>query len=276
MISNWLSARTGALPSVGLLADYTRQQSSRGSLRLAPPDEGLETPLKHPLVAGVIPVSMKFRVSLGSLILAAAAVSQTFAVEMQSLFDGKSLAGWTTFEKPAPPFWQVRDGLLVGENDPAKTGSTLFTEKEYHDVVFEAEVRWTEGADTGVFFRLRNPLAKEISKDAGKAAFYGPNQSQVQIGISGSLKRDMTGSIYVGNYPEEGRGKGVDALLKAGDWNKIRFEVRGDTITVWLNGTEITRYSDPRFPGRAPLGLQIHPGKPMKIELRNLRAQALD
>jgi hypothetical protein len=219
---------------------------------------------------------MKIRSSLFSVILAAAAVSQTFAAEMQSLFDGKSLSGWTTFEKPAAPFWQIKDGVLVAENDPAKTGSTLFTEKEYHDVVFEADVRWSEGADTGVFYRLRSPLAKELSKDAGKAAFYGPNQAQVQIGISGSLKRDMTGSIYVGNYPEEGRGKGVDALLKAGDWNTIKFEVRGNTITVWLNGTEITRYSDPRFSAPAPLGLQIHPGKPMKIEFRNLRAQALD
>ena len=192
------------------------------------------------------------------------------------MFDGKSLAGWTTFEKPATPFWQVKDGVLVGENDPANTGSTLFTEKEFHDVAFEAEVRWTEGADTGVFYRLREPLAKSLTREAGNAAFLAPNQAQVQIGISGSLKRDMTGSIYVGNYPEPGRGKGVEALLKPGSWNSIRFEVRGDTITVWLNGTEVTRYSDPRFPGRAPLGLQIHPGKPMKIEFRNLRAQALD
>jgi hypothetical protein len=212
---------------------------------------------------------------LSALFVLASTGASTLADNLVSLFDGKSLSGWSTFEKSASPFWRVQNGVLIGENDPDKTGSTLFTEKEFHDVLFEAEVRWSEGADTGVFFGLRDPLAKNLSKET-KAAFYGPNQAQVQVGVSGSLKRDMTGSIYVGTYPETARGKGVDALLKPNDWNAIRFEVRGETVTVWINGSEVTRYSDPGFPGRAPLGLQIHPGKEMKIEFRNLRAKALD
>jgi hypothetical protein len=198
------------------------------------------------------------------------------AEELPSLFDGKTLSGWSTFENPSAPFWKVEGGCIVGENDEKLKGSILFTQTEFHDVSFETDVKWSSGADTGIFYRLSSPLTKAVSPESGKAALLGPNQAQVQIGISGSLKRDMTGSIYIGNYPEEGRGKGVDAVLKSQDWNRIRVEIRGDTVIVWINGTEVTRYTDARFPGRAPLGLQIHPNKAMKIEFRNLRAKALD
>jgi len=99
------------------------------------------------------------------------------------------------------------------------------------------------------------------------------------MGISCSLKRDLTGSFYTGGpekYPEAGQAKNLEKLFKPGDWNQHQLEARGDTFTVWLNGVQVSKYTNAKYAGAAPIGLQIHPGLAMKVEFRNLRARALE
>ena len=172
---------------------------------------------------------------------------------LPSIFNGHDLTGWTP---PAESHWKVVDGILVGENDAEKKGSMLYTEKAYGDVILEGEVRWQGEIDSG--FMLRKP------------------ELQLQIGVSRSLKRDMTCSFYVGNYPEEAQAKRAGELLKPGDWNRIRIRARGDTFTVWLNGEQVSQYTSPKYADPAPIGLQIHGGLTMKVEFRDLRALALE
>lgn len=175
------------------------------------------------------------------------------AEELPAVFNGKDLTGWKTPE-PAS-YWKVVDGVLVGESDDQKKSSMLFSEQSYKDVVVEAEVRWEGDIDSGIM--LRTP------------------QIQMQIGTSRSLKKDMTCCFYLGKYPEEAQSKGKDEVLKLGDWNKIRFEAKGDHFQVWLNGKKVTDYSDVKYAGEGPIGLQIHAGVKMKVEFRNIRAKAL-
>ena len=99
---------------------------------------------------------------------------------------------------------------------------------------------------------------------------------QLQIGVSRSLKRDMTCSFYVGNYPEEAQAKRAGELLKPGDWNRIRIRAQGNTFTVWLNGEPVSQYTSPKYADPAPIGLQIHGGLSMKVEFRDLRALELE
>jgi hypothetical protein len=183
-----------------------------------------------------------------SLVLCAAA-----ADELPLIFNGKDLAGWRV---PDPnPWWSVVDGVLVGQSDEKMKGNDFYTEKSYGDVIVETEVRFPDGIDSGIF--LRKP------------------QLQVQIGVSRSLKKDMTCSIYArGKYVAV--AKGVDKLLKLNEWNKIRVEARGSKYKVWLNGQEVVDYEDAGFPDAAPIGLQIHPGLKMKVEYRELRAKELE
>ncbi len=169
------------------------------------------------------------------------------------IFNGRDLTGW---KAPAEPHWKVVDGILVGENDAEKKGSMLFTEKSYGDVIVEGEVRWQGEIDSG--FMLRAP------------------EVQVQIGVSRSLKRDMTCSFYVGNYPEEAQAKRAGELLKPGEWNQIRVRAKGDTFTVWLNGEQVSQFVSPKYADPAPIGLQIHGGLAMKVEFRDLRALELE
>jgi hypothetical protein len=166
------------------------------------------------------------------------------------IFNGRDLTGWRT---PSEPYWKVVDGVLVGANDENKKGSMLYTEKSYGDVILEGLVRWHGEIDSG--FMLRKP------------------EIQVQIGVSRSLKRDMTCSFYVGKYPEEGQATRAGALLRPDDWNRIRVEARGDTFTVFLNGEQVSRYTDPKYKDPGPIGLQIHAGLVMQVEFRDLKAR---
>jgi hypothetical protein len=179
------------------------------------------------------------------------------AEDLQPIFNGKDLSGW---QVPDPnPFWRVVDGVLIGENDPALKGDVLYTTKAYKDFILETEARWSGEIDSGIM--LRQP------------------ELQLQIGISRSLKKDMTCSFYTNGkekYPEPGQAKDLEKYLKPGDWNKIRLEAKGDTFTVWLNGHQVVQFKDSRFPDPHAIGLQIHPGLKMKVEFRNLRLKALD
>jgi hypothetical protein len=189
-------------------------------------------------------------------------VPQARADDLHPIFNGRDLAGWKV---PDPnPFWKVVDGVLVGENDDELQGNVLHTEPSYTNFVLELEVRWSGEIDSGVM--LREP------------------ELQVQFGISRSLKRDLTGSFYLARsginqqvgYPEAGRAQNADKLFKAGDWNKFRIEAKGDKFTIWLNGEQVVQYTDARYSGAAPLGLQVHPGLKMKVEFRNIRAKSLE
>jgi hypothetical protein len=179
-------------------------------------------------------------------------------VKLELLFNGKDLTG---FKVPNPnPWWKVVDGVLVGESDAAKKGNVIYTEKSYKDFVLEGDVRFPDDIDSGFIY--------------GKVA--KGNDLQVQIGVSRSLKVDMTGSIYYnGKYPDDARAKGVDKLLKLNDWNTMRMEVSGRTTKVWLNGQHVLTFNCPEDVRPGPIGLQIHGGVVMKVEFRNLRIAEL-
>jgi Domain of Unknown Function (DUF1080) len=175
------------------------------------------------------------------------------AGEPVAIFNGTDLTGW---KAPNPnPFWRVENGVLVGENNPEKKGSMLYSEQSYGDCVIEADVRFAGEIDSGIM--LRKP------------------EIQMQIGVSRSLKKDMTGSFYIGNYPEEGRAKGTETLLKKDDWNKVKLRAQGDTFTVWLNGQQVTEYKNAKYANPGPIGLQVHGGLKMKVEYRNLTVREL-
>jgi hypothetical protein len=207
-------------------------------------------------------LAMKRLPSALTFILSLTAVLTSVADEPKftPLFNGKDLTGFKA--EDSKPFWRVEDGVLIGENDVAKKGSYLWTEKDYRDFVIEFDVRWKgvppRGVDTGIEMRKPN--------------------IQLQLGASGSLKVDMSGSFYVGKagYPEAGQAKKAKALMKPeGEWNTFRIEAKGDTFTCWINGQKASEYTDAKFAGAAPLGLQIHPGVEMKCEYRNMKIAEL-
>ena len=174
--------------------------------------------------------------------------------EPEKIFNGTSLEGWKA--KGPAEYWSAADGVLKGESDDKKQASVLWTEKSFKDFTAELEFRFSGDIDSGVFLRHEN--------------------DQIQIGTSRSLKRDLTGSPYIGSkgkYPQE--AVGVKELLKADDWNKMKIVAKGNTYTVSLNGKQVVEYVSDTAKESGPLGLQIHAGVKMKIEFRNLTVEPL-
>jgi hypothetical protein len=196
-----------------------------------------------------------------AVLLGAALASPAAEPKLEPLFNGKDLTNFKAAE--SKEFWRVEDGILIGENNAAKKENYLWTEKEYGDFVLEFDARWKSATDRGVDtgIEMRKP------------------KIQLQLGISGSLRVDMTGCFYTGGqtaYPEAGQAKDRKNLLKPeGQWNTFRIQAEGDTFTCWINGQKASEYTDSKFSGAAPLGLQVHGGVVMKCEYRNLKIAGL-
>ena len=174
--------------------------------------------------------------------------------ELKSIFNGKDLTGW---DVPDNNIWfTVKDGVLKLENGPQKKGQTLWTSDEYENFEMEFDFKMGKGTvDSGVY--VRN------------------SREQIQIGISGSLKRDMTGSPYISGkgYPVE--AKGVKELLKLDDWNTMKICAEGKKYTVWLGGEKIMTYESDSAIKKGKIGIQLHGNRVMTIEYRNLKARSL-
>ena len=193
-------------------------------------------------------MSAKF-LPIMSLILAGIFIESP-AQKMKKIFNGKTLEGWVVPENNI--WWSAGKGVLSVKNGPDRKGSILWTQQEYEDFVVQADFRFGEGkVDSGIF--LRN------------------DKQQIQIGISGSLKRDMTGSPYIPGkgYPVE--AEGVKDLLKTEGWNTMKVQAKGNVYTVWLNGKEVMTYTSENAIEKGPIGLQLHPKNVMAIDFRNIK-----
>ena len=169
----------------------------------------------------------------------------------KSIFNGKDFTGWEVPKgNEAAGWYKAVDGVLKIENGPKKKGSILWTKKKYRDFIMTFEFRFGEGVvDSGVHVR---------------------NRDQIQIGISGSLKRDMTCSPYIPGkgYPVE--AKNIKKLLKAKDWNKMVIQAVGKEYTVWLQGEKVMTYKSDSAIAEGPIGIQLHGNRVMAIDFRKL------
>lgn len=182
---------------------------------------------------------------------------QSAEPQMGTIFDGDDLEYWEVPENNV--WWSTDEGTLWAKSDSAKTGSILWTKKKYKDFVVQMDFKFGEGTvDSGIFMR---------GDDAKNA--------QIQIGESGSLKRDMTASPYVPKqgYPVE--AEGIKELLKMNDWNTIKAMAVGNNYKVWLNGTEVMNYTLEGANLEGPIGIQLHPNREMSIQFKDISAAEL-
>ncbi|MDF1823758.1 MAG: DUF1080 domain-containing protein [Verrucomicrobiales bacterium] len=192
---------------------------------------------------------------LACLLPACAKQEAVETIESKALLNQNDLTGWKTPENPES--WVVEEGVLKVRNNEAQKGEILWTEAGFEDFILDLEFKFVSGTvDSGVHLR---------------------NDDQIQIGISGSLKRDMTGSPYISSkkgYPVE--AEGVANLLKPDDWNKMKIEARGMDYIVHLNGAQVMTYTSDTGLEKGPVGLQLHAKREMGIDFRNIRLAELD
>ena len=128
---------------------------------------------------------MKYPIrKLVSLILVITASGTVVAEDAKwvSLFDGKSMEGWTPLEmgqSKGMSHWVVKDGMIEGSG----TQSMLFSPRgEYKNFRFRAELKINDGGNSGMY--IRTPKEATFSKGY-----------EVQVN---STHRDpiKTGSVY--------------------------------------------------------------------------------
>lgn len=185
--------------------------------------------------------------------------SSVWGADHVSLFDGETLDGWRISSKnDETKQWWIADGQIFAENNGGP-GSDLWTTKSYVDYDLRLKFKTlSDDYDTGVFLR-------------------GPGH-QVQIGISGSLKTDMTACIYApadkrGGYP--GKTDKVSKVNQVGKWNELRIILNGKRIQTFLNGETMVDYESVNLRDEGPIGLQLHGGRSMKVRFKDIEVKEL-
>ncbi len=170
--------------------------------------------------------------------------------DLPYVFNGKELSQWKV--PPDNIWWHVENGVLQVRSDPRQTAQTLWTRKSYRNFLMAFEFKMGAGTvDTGIFIRHE--------------------REQIQIGNSGSMNRDMTGSPYIAGrgYPVE--AEGVKEVLRAGDWNRMVIVAIGRNYSVWLNDRHVLDFDSETSVVSGPIGIQLHAKRTMEVDYRNIQ-----
>jgi hypothetical protein len=183
----------------------------------------------------------------------------------KALFNGKDLSGWQglveikersqhtpaeleRMQKEANekylPHWQVTDGILTYDGK----GQSLQTAQDYGDFELYVDWRIEKNGDSGIYLR-GNP--------------------QVQIWDPASQIAAGVGSGGLFNNKKNPNKPLLNADKPVGQWNRFHILMRGDRVTVYLNGelvvdnTPLENFFEPDkpLPARGPVELQHHGDK---------------
>ena len=141
-----------------------------------------------------------------------------------SLFDGKTLNGWTP---KAGSGYGVTNGVIYCGKG---RGGNLMTDKEFDDFILRFEFKLEDGSNNGI--GIRAPLD-------GDAAYLG---MEIQILEDGAADRGKWGKLRAEQY--HGSIYGVvaakrGALKPPGEWNTEEITAQGRHIKVVVNGKTI-------------------------------------
>ena len=204
----------------------------------------------------------------------------------QSIFDGKTLAGW----EGNPTYWRAENGVLVGEITPATVikSNTFIIWRGGSPADFELKLdyRITEAGNSGINYRSvvvpdtvtpENKFAmKGYQFDLdGRKRYDGNNyeeKGRLFLSVRGQMTRVMGGRtpIVLASFATSDELANVPTA----DWNAAHLIVRGNMATHILNGRLMSITVDDDAPNRkldGLIGMQVHVGPPMKFEYRNIR-----
>jgi hypothetical protein len=205
-----------------------------------------------------------------------------------SMFDGKTLNGWTAVPASAAKEWTVRDGMIVGVG--GKQRSHLVYDK--HDVAdFEIKFsyRFPGKGNSGVNIRARKD-------ETGKRDFQAYHVDLGHVGIGKQVlgawdfhtpgrtehacRRGDRLVIDEHDKPTVTKIEGAVTAedIHKGDWNRVHVIAKGNHFKFFINGkpaSEFTEHLPPkRRLNKGMIQLQLHdPG--MVVHFKDLRIKIL-
>ncbi len=205
------------------------------------------------------------------------------------LFNGQDLTGWDG----SPDLWSVKDGAIIGKTTkevPAK-GNTFLIWKggDVGDFEFTCKFKMVPGAEgfanSGVQYRSKIVDPKywvvggyQADMEAGKT-YTGILYEEKMRGIlatrgqtvtikdgetAGKPKIEVTGTC--GNSDE------IQATVKNNEWNDYKIVAKGNHLQHFVNGKQTVDVTDnsSQAAKTGVLALQLHAGKPMEVQFKDL------
>ena len=217
-----------------------------------------------------------------TLMLSSAFAEESYKVELEGaevLFNGKDLTGWKGSDK----FWSVKDGVIHGTTHETKTKGNTFLildapEVEDFHLVYEARCF---GNNSGVNYRSKVVDEKNFVM-AGYQCDLHPNPEFLAMIYGEKIGR---GKIIKRGQKIEINEKGKKKILSTEkaekvdikQWNTYEVICKGNHIIHKVNGKVAIDLVD-NHRGKllkGHIGLQLHAGKPMKVDFRNIKLKRL-
>lgn len=188
----------------------------------------------------------------------------------QSLFDGKTMAGWEGNAK----LWRVEDGALTGGSlaETVRANDFLASTRDYTNFIIKFQIRLLgSNGFVNSGFQIRSQRVPNSSEMRGYQCDYGePNW-------------------YGAIYDEERRNR----LIAASDmkalrpalnpnregWNDYVIRADGARITTWINGVMGVDYTEqetglPNFDW-GKFGIQVHGGGKAVVQVKHIQIEEL-
>lgn len=171
------------------------------------------------------------------------------------------LAGW----KCLPGLWSVKDGVLTGDSgkDGLKHNTFLISEKEHGDFELSFKVKLTGASpNSGVQFR-------SSMLNAERFAVKGP-QADMGAVYWGSLfgEHHDTGDKHI--MLKQSDWKEVGPVVKKDDFNRYSIRCVGQHVTIKVNDVTTVDGEFPTVPAKGLIAFQLHNGKPMQVEFKDI------
>ena len=238
-------------------------------------------PFKQSLIALTVPGLCFFPLFLHGRQSRANLIPPLRETGFQPIFDGKTMNGWDG----DPKFWRVENGALVGQTtagrQPKQNTFLIWRGGSPSNFELKLEFRLT-GFNSGIQYRsIELPDIKwamkgyqadmdgeerytgQIYEERGRG-FLALRGQYTYIGEAG--KPGLVGSL--------GGSAELKDLIKSEDWNDLDIIACGNVLTQLINGrvTSMLVDGDPvRRKMEGLIGIQVHKGPPMKIEVRKIR-----
>jgi hypothetical protein len=196
-----------------------------------------------------------------------------------SLFDGKTLQGWSGLAAN----WSVQDGAITGENKadaPVAQNTFLVYEKPVKDFELTLEFKIV-GGNSGIQYR-----SKVFDKDKfivggyqadidANKRYMGINYEERGRGIMAE-RGEIVSVDAQGKKSRVGSAGDADALLsqvKWEDWNRYKIVAKGHVLQHYINDqlmSEVQDSESAKSAAEGVLALQLHAGPPMKVQFKNI------
>ena len=206
--------------------------------RLALADETIKGPVVREALETALPLIHGEDSTILTTKLKAALLKMPYDHGFVSLFDGVDLEGWKALvgnpitrskmsdtelaaaqkaaDEKTKGDWVVKDGLLVFTGH----GENLATAKKYSDIEMYVDWKITEKGDAGIYLR-----------------------GSPQVQIWDTSRRNVGAQVGSGGLYNNQKNESKPLVVadnKIGEWNRFHIIMKGEKVTVWLNGILVT------------------------------------